>query len=381
MSSRTISETDLPVASPEAEGVDAAALEKLDDYVASKMPELHSLVIVRNGNLVWERYIGGNERDLDFAGGDSGAEVPVGEAYPASFDASQVHNVKSVTKCFMSALIGIAIAEGYIESVDTTIGELLRDHFTDEINPRKKEITVSHLLKMRSGLIWDELGYIILKWMQSGDPIGYTLRDQSPAYAPDTVWEYSTADTHLLSACLTKATGMSALEFADSHLFSKLGITERRWTVSPDGYNVGGSELCLRPRDMAKFGQLYLQDGRWNDEQLVPAEWVELTIAHQPDVFPETALAYVSRAYAFEPGNDLKRYREGYGHKWWRATLAGHSTYYAAGMGGQYIFVFDDLDLVVVQTASSLYVPENRGLDRAFSGYRLMEDVVLPAIG
>lgn len=372
-----------PTASPASQGIDAAPLGRLDEYVASVMPELHSLILVRHGLLVFERYFGAHERDLLWTGGGEGAELPLGEPYPTCFDPDQVHNVKSVTKCFISALIGIAIDEGLLAG-HRTLGDLVPQAFSADVDPRKRDIAVEHLLTMRSGLDWQEYGWIAGRWVQSGDPFGFAMREQGVVAEPGSRWEYSSSDTHLLSACLTAATGMPALDFADRTLLGHLGIRTRRWPADRHGYSIGGSELCVSPRDMAKLGLLYLQRGRWGDEQVVPGAWVERTIAPQPGVDADTVMGYLT-TFGISPTGDMRRYRQGYGQAWWRATLGGHPTYYAAGHGGQYVFVFDDLDLVVVQAARGNIEPKEPTIqgvvDRIFSGYRLMEELVLPSIG
>ncbi|MBI1850282.1 MAG: serine hydrolase [Planctomycetes bacterium] len=373
-----------PTASPESQGVDSRMLERLPKYVAERMPELHGLVLVRHGHLVWERYFPAQERDLVWTGGGQGLELPWSEPYATGESANQLHNVKSVTKCFVSALVEIAISKGLMKP-QQTLGDFLPSAFTEGVDPKKRRISVENLLTMRSGLEWEELGMIAGRWVQSGDPFGFTMREQKVVAEPGERWDYSSADTHVLSACLTAATGMPALEFADRHLFSRLGIRARRWSADTRGYTIGASELCLTPRDMAKLGLLYLHRGRWDGEPVVPEEWVALTIAPQPGVTSDTILGYLASA-GVPTNEDMRRYRQGYGYKWWRGTLAGHPTYYAAGHGGQYVFVFDDLDLVVVQTAKSrlepqdLFSPPRSVGDRLFSGYKLMEDLVLPAV-
>lgn len=360
-------------AEPEKLGFDRQMLERADTLVPELAPHIQSTVVVRHGVIVWERYYGGYCADIDWLQ----REGPLysAEPYPAAFDLTQVHNVKSVTKCFTSALLGIAVGDGLID-LDARIGDLLADRFVGGVDPAKKQITVRHLITMRSGLEWVENGSITLDWARSGDLVRFSLSRQRLVDVPGSTWRYSTADTQLLAACLATAVGGNLLTFADNKLFGPLGFSHHRWGAEPNGLNIGGSELCLTPRDMARFGLLFLRDGLWGDLRLVDEAWVTLSTAGQSDVDAETIRHGLPLTDESLPEQDP--YRNGYGYAWWRTALAEHPVYYAAGYGGQIITVVEDLDLVVVQTAA-IDVPADELPPRSRAQMRLLDELIIPA--
>jgi CubicO group peptidase (beta-lactamase class C family) len=259
--------------------------------------------------------------------------------------ASDTSNVFSVTKSFVGALIGIALADGSLRSIDQTLAELLPAYAAD-MEPEEAAITLRQLLTMTAGLP-EELGRDLPEWMLTDDWVRSILAEpleQSPGEG----FAYSNASSHLLSAILTEATGMSVLDYARASLFDPLGITSRptpdllftveenalvyeradfAWPHDPQGFSMGFSFLKLTARDMAAFGRLYLDGGRWQDKQVVPTAWVDAATTDQVQVDSAT---------------------EGYGYQWWVTTAGGHAAYAAAGYGGQLIEVVPDLRLVAV---------------------------------
>jgi CubicO group peptidase (beta-lactamase class C family) len=273
------------------------------DYIADHGAEVHSVLVVRNGTLVMEAYF-----------------------HP--YNQSRVHSLTSCSKSFLSALVGIAVDEGYLNLDDRAL-DFFPDRTIGNDSPLKREITVEHLLLMRSGLDWPEssVSYnssdnILRQMWDSPDWTQFVL-DRSMATAPGTTFNYSTGDSQLLTAILEQATGVSTQQFARLRLFEPLGISSTywRWTSAPDGVAFGGGGLSLTPRAMAKFGYLYLQGGVWEGRQVVPAEWVEASVT------PAT-----------------------YGYQWWRLAGGGYA---ALGFGGQRIVVVPDLELVLVITGDS----------------------------
>jgi CubicO group peptidase (beta-lactamase class C family) len=228
----------------------------------------------------------------------------------------------------ISALIGIALREGYIHSLNQKLVEFYPEYITPTSDPRIKDITIEHLLTMTSG--FEQEPSLGEDWFKS-------MLEQPVSDEPGQVFHYNSAAEHLLSGILTRSTHLTALEFANKHLFQPLGIPLPSWETDPQGNNVGGDGLSLRPRDMAKIGYLYLHQGLWDGQQLVPAEWVQASTE-------EHAKA------DFWSGS--------YGYLWWVTALEGHGAYYAAGFGGQYIYVIPDLDLVVVITGNGSAFPE-----------------------
>ncbi len=288
------------ISTPEAEGLDAAALAAV--YAkAQDMTYIHSFLVLRHGKLVAERYFNG-------------------------YTAYAADSVKSVSKSILSALAGIALQRRHLKSVEQNLATLLPDVVSETRYADKIPITLKHLLTMHSGL------YSIRRetyrtWVQSANWVTHVL-EKPLEWTPGTVFSYSTGDSHLVAVALTKAAGISAFDFAQQHLFQPLGIRLTAWKTDPQGYAHGGNDMFLTPRDMAKFGLLYLNKGRHNGQQIVPAAWVaESTATHVP-------------------GPD-------YGYYWCKRQFTGHEGFSANGYGGQFIVIVPSLDLVIVTTAKS----------------------------
>jgi CubicO group peptidase (beta-lactamase class C family) len=319
-------------APPPATGLDTARLAQA--YArASELPRLRSLLVQWRGELVGERYFRGVTR-------------------------STRANIKSASKSIISALVGIAIERGAIRGVDQPIAELLPAYFDERTDPRKRAITVEDLLTMRSGLETTSF-YNYGSWVTSRNWVRDALRRpvvaERGAAGP---MIYSTGSTHVLSAALTRATGMSTFRFAERYLARPLGIRLRPWTTDPQGIYFGGNDMLMTPRDMVKFGALYLNGGRApSGRQVVPRAWVERSTQ------PRTRSGW--------SGNE-------YGYGWWVRRAAGHAAYYAWGYGGQFIFVVPDLELVVVTTSSSNVAERERGHLEAI--YALLDEYVIPAV-
>ena len=291
---------DTRTSTPEEQGIDSATLVRMFDYIADQEAEVHSVLVVRNETLVTEAYF-----------------------HP--YNRNRVHILTSCSKSFLSALVGIAIDDGHLNLDDKAL-DFFPDRTIANDSPLKQEITVEHLLLMRSGLDWPESSVSYSSsnniLSQMWDSPGWTqfVLDRPMATTPGTTFNYSTGDSQFLTAVLEQATGMSTQKFARMHLFEPLGVspTYWRWSSAPDGVAFGGGGLSLTPRAMAKFGYLYLQGGVWEGRQVVPADWVEASVT------PAT-----------------------YGYQWWRLAGGGYA---ALGFGGQRIVVVPDLDLVVVIT-------------------------------
>jgi CubicO group peptidase (beta-lactamase class C family) len=221
----------------------------------------------------------------------------------------------------------------------------------------KGGITLRDLLMMRSGLKWGEANWqVIPLWESDLDQMQriLSLPLENP---PGETWNYSTADAHLIGGILTRATGVSLLDYANAHLFEPLGITGVEWDTDSRGYNVGGSGLALTPREMAKFGYLYLNNGLWDGEQIVPAEWVALTTSTQDE---ETD----------------------YGYLWWRGErefFGGYPAFAALGYGGDMIFVYPELDLVAV-AKTSYFVTATAARQQEDAVMGLIREYIFPAV-
>jgi CubicO group peptidase (beta-lactamase class C family) len=320
-------------AAPAEQGMDPAVLDDLDAIVPPGYPSVRSVLVVRHGYLVVERYWQG---------------VKAGDG----------HDVRSVTKSFVSALVGIALRDQHLRGLDQTVEELLADHLPATADPRLRRATVEQLLTMTSGLAGDDASLggddaILLEMLNSPDWVRHILGRRLDR-APGEDAAYSSATSHLLSAIVADATGQSTLDFARAKLFDPLGIaaddaleqTVRHWPPTPaedeayerapvawprdpQGYHYGGGGLRLPARDLAKFGYLYLNGGRWDGTQVVPGDYVAASTRPQS-----------------EPGGPGD-----YGYQWWVTNETGHGGFRAQGYGGQLIQVLPDLDLVVVVTS------------------------------
>jgi CubicO group peptidase (beta-lactamase class C family) len=286
---------------PTSEEFDVSSLDEADQRILEHQPQVRSLLVVHNGKLVYEKYYRGASPD---------------DAY----------NIKSVSKSFISALVGIALDQHILRSLDQPIAEFLPEYFTPQTDPRKLRVTLRDLLTMTAGFEWEENGPITAQWARSEDCAKFVIESEL-VHEPGSVFNYSTAVSHLMAIILERASGMSALEFAEKHLFKQTGITVRRWERDPRGHYVGGSEMYMTARDLARFGFLFLNQGQWDEEQILSKEWV---------------LQSTRRQSAGEP------MAASYGYYWWLGQDHGFPVFFAQGYGGQVIYVVPDLDLVVV---------------------------------
>ena len=287
-------------ASPsEKQGLDSEVLGQLSSYVKETCPNPGSVLIVRNGYIVFEEYYIGSEEDLS--------------------------QLACVTKSVTSALIGIAFKEGYLKSVDQKMIDFFPEFVSDELNPKVNEITIRHLLTMSTGFGRDDMG------IMNPDLIKDMFHQPLPT-EPGQEFSYSTTSSNILSMIITKATGMKALEFGNKYLFKPLGISNIRWEDAY-GYTYGGLGIQLTTRDMAKIGYLYLKNGRWGKKEILTPEWIAESTHVQIDV-PKSQ----------------KTTNENYGYHWWVRSTGGCQSYFAWGAGGKFIYVIPDLDIVTVTT-------------------------------
>jgi CubicO group peptidase (beta-lactamase class C family) len=297
---------------------------------ASELPQLRSLLVSWRGELIAEHYASG--------GG-----------------AARLANIKSASKSIIAALVGIAIERGLIKSLK----EPIKTYFPElgqDVDRRKQAITVEDLLTMRSGLA-STSGRNYGAWVQSGNWVRAVLA-RPMVSEPGTEMEYSTGSSHLLSAILTRVAGTSTWQFAQDALARPLGMSLARWPQDPQGIYFGGNEMLLTPKQMLAIGELYLKRGDVNGRQIVPASWVDQSCV------PRTTSAYDS---------DRR-----YGYGWWIQDFDGGTACFAWGYGGQYIFVFRELDLVVTATSSTAVSEERRGHRRRL--FELIEEHVLAPV-
>lgn len=278
--------------------------------------------------------------------------VIIDEYYQDGYDENSLFAMHSCSKSFTSALVGIAIEQGYIGGVDDLLADYLPQVY-ELGNPGKEQITLYHLLTHTSGLEWYEWSGSYSNWNEfqsSPNWVEYIL-GRNLVSTPGTVFNYSTGNTHLLTAALEAAVGMSAFDYAKENLFGPLGITTAEWGTDPQGITDGGNGIRINARDAARFGQLYLNGGVWEGEQVVPAAWVA-----------ESTTAKNNGA-----GDGVGSY----GYQWWTRTFGSgnYNTYYAYGAWGQYIFVVPELNLVTV--IASHYPGDNHAPRPYFTDYVL----------
>jgi len=318
-----------PTSTPEEQAMDSGQLEAMMAYVDEHDIPIDSVVVVRHGQILFERYGPGYSPDMS-------------------------HALHSVTKSVTSMLAGIAVDQGAIKGVDVPIAELLPGYTSANPDPRRDQITLEHLLTMSSGIDWLEHEYPYedprnpaAQAGQSSDMVQFML-DRPMAYTPGEVWAYNSGGSAMLGAIVEEATGRDLATFAREFLFDPIGIGPVYWEHMADGHYAAGGGLHMTPRDMARLGYLMLHRGKWDGQQILSGGWV----------------ARSTQSYHQADGP------AGYGYQWW--ILPEEQGFAAMGRWQQRIYVLPAADMVVVFTAdireSSLYSVD-----------RLLYTFVLPA--
>ncbi|MGY4474140.1 serine hydrolase domain-containing protein [Bradyrhizobium sp. USDA 3364] len=341
------------IAAPGSVGMDGDRLCGIAARLGLRSSEIHSVVLVRHGKLVFEQY---------FAGIDQPWGHPEGRV---DFTATTKHDMRSASKSVTSLLVGIAIDRKLIASADEPVVKFFPEHQSAK-KAGWDAITLRHLLTMSSGIKWDET----LPWNDpkndephlafDADPIGYVLAKPIAA-PPDTLWNYSGGGTDLLGSIVEQVAGKPLEAFARETLFQPLGITDLEWKTYKNGKVAAASGLRLRPRDAAKIGQLVLNGGKWNGRQIVSADWITQSIAPRFQ-----AVGYF--------GGTLF-----YGYQWWvgRSLAGGKEVRWvgAFGWGGQRIIVVPDLDLVMMTTAAQYGQPKE-----GLAAMDILANIIIPAV-
>jgi CubicO group peptidase (beta-lactamase class C family) len=327
---------------PASVGMDARKFTDLEEMIRSQYGNINGIVIVRKGYIAFERYYNGCG-PLD------------------------THHVASVTKSVTSALTGIAIDAGYIKSVDQKVLEFFPEYVTGAGDIQKRAITLKHLLTMTAPFAWNTTNKRSFEPLdrlrRQRDWVTFTLNLMGRNGLPGR-FQYCTAATHLLSAIITRATGQCAREFANERLFQPTGMKVipdykmkafgledvfgeklKGWIHDPDGYTIGGWGLTITPRDMARFGFLYLNGGVWDGQQVVPAAWIDESTAPN--------------------AND-------YGYLWWLRDEGGLRIFSALGSGGNVICCIPEKDLVIAIASKIIMKPRDR--------WPLFEKCIIPAV-
>ena len=309
---------ELPRSTPEAQGVSSPAVLSFVD-AADNLDAMHSFMLVRHGQVV-------------------------AEGWWTPYHAHARHQLYSLSKSFTSTAVGLAISEGKL-SVDDEVLKFFPDDAPTEPSANLKAMRVSDLLRMSTGQQTEPPRTAIEPWTK-------TFLKHPVPFKPGTHFLYNTSATYMQSAIVQKATGQTVLDYLRPRLFEPLAIDGPTWELSPQGISTGGYGLSVRTEDIAKFGQLYLQQGKWQGKQLVPAAWIEAATARQTS----------------NGSNPASDWDQGYGYQFWRSR---HSAYRGDGAFGQYCIVLPEQDAVIAITS---------GLKDMQSVLNLVWDKLLPGI-
>lgn len=327
---------DWPSTDPATLRMDSEKLSEIESMIKSDHSNINGIVVVRKGYIVYEKYYNG-------------------------YDPDDTHHVASVTKSVISALIGIAIDAGYITNVDQKVLDFFPEYVSNAA--QKQEITIRHLLTMTAPYPFEDWHEPLDKLCQQPDWVTYTL-DMLGEKGKLGDFKYSTAGAHLLSAIITRGTGKSAREFANERLFKPIGMKEipdykmksfgfedlfgknvKGWVKDPNGNSTGGWGLTLTPRDMARFGLLYLNGGIWDNNEIISKTWIDESTMINPNY---------------------------YGYLWWVHEEDGIFAYLARGDGGNVICCIPEKDLVVAIASEFIMNPRDR--------WELIKECVIPAV-
>jgi CubicO group peptidase (beta-lactamase class C family) len=310
---------DLPRSRPEAQGVAPAAIRDFVQAADKQLDSLHSFMLVRHGQVV-------------------------AECWWAPYAANTPHMLFSLSKSFTSTAVGLAAAEGKL-SIDDPVLKFFPDDAPANPSANLKAMRLSDLLRMSTGQQTEPPRRPDETWAK-------TFLAHGVSFKPGTHFLYNTSGTYMLSAAVQKATGQTVLDYLKSRLFEPLGIENPTWETNSQGISVGGYGLSIRTEDIAKFGQLYLQKGKWNGKQLVPEAWVAAATARQTS----------------NGSNPASDWDQGYGYQFWRCR---HGAFRGDGAFGQYCVVLPEQDAVVAITS---------GLNNLQAVLNLVWDKLLPGL-
>jgi CubicO group peptidase (beta-lactamase class C family) len=320
-------------------------IKLLQDSINSGIyPNIHSVLLLRNNKLVYEQYWNGHDenRRTNFVG-------------QTVHHRDSLHDIRSITKSITSAAVMLALNQGKIKNLDQRLFDFF-PAFSKYAEGKKKDITIRHLLTMTSGLNWQESYNDSLKIHDVSYAMDYILR-QPLVNVPGSKFSYNSASSQLLAQIVEKATGMDIEKFTVRHLFEPLGITNFDWTIEKNDLICAWAGLRLRSRDMLKFGMLYLNNGKWNDKQIISSNLVEESMR--------------THIYSEEP--------YGYGYQFWTLVDSVQNqpvkTIEASGNGGQKIEINKEGNFILVITAGNY---DTKYL--AKTSYDLYLDFVCPSI-
>jgi len=314
---------DWGVSTPGEQGLDPMLVAEL--YLeASELETLYGLLVIKNGQLIAERYFNG------------------GSVEQKAFMAS-------ATKSFTSALVGIALDQGCLSSVDQKMIDFFPE-FAGQINdPRKEQITIRDLLQMRSGYVWEErTSYMDSLFSSRGYWLPFIV-EFPLTNDPGTEFGYSNVSSHILGVIVARGCDTDLKSYAQEYLFPPIDAEVGDWSQDADGYYYGSHGIAQTARDRAKFGLLYLNDGEYEGNQVISADWVEDSLLRYSEKIDISGwIPGITSRYGY--------YRDlGYGYQWWSAKAGDHQFNYANGHGGNQIILLDDLDMVIVTSADRLF--------------------------
>lgn len=304
-----IHKEDWTASTPEVQGLDSKILA-LAYNEAENLSFVDALLVSKNCVLVSEKYYNGYDRLLG-------------------------HNVKSISKSFLSAVAGIALRENFLQNPEQKMLDFFPEYNSPGLDPRKRDITVWHLLTQKAGYQHERFNYSQIfgssNWIKACIEFPLT-------YDPGTVFSYNTAQTHLISGIITKSSGMTTRQFAEIYLLEPLNISVKDWSRDPQGIYFGGNNMYFTPRDLIRFGQLYINNGKMDGKQIVPSEWVE---GSWKDYSAQQNVNW-------GPLCNI-----GYGYLWWLGKMDKYQMYLAIGYGGQFIIDIPSINMIIVTTADS----------------------------
>lgn len=353
--------------SPSEESMNRDLLANLGEkFTEGQYGYIDHMLIIKNGTIVYEK-----SYEHDYAKINEGRDTTYryynANLYPYHKNTG-LHSMQSVTKSITSVVIGIAIANGDFPDVDVKMMEFFAEDDVQHLDNKKQNITIEDLLTMTPGFEWNEFSvpYHHPKndcrlMEESSDWITFVV-NRPMAYAPGTHFAYSSGVSQLLSAIFYKSAGMTISDYAKKHLFAPLGIQDFYWQETPKGLPDTEGGLFLYPGDLAKIGQLYLQEGKWGELQILPKNWVR-----------DSGQMHVSDTGLYGDGKQNR----GFGYHWWILPYAiGEKTsriYAALGYGGQRLFIVPGHDLVAVFTGWNIYEFDALHI-------RVFQDFVLKAV-
>ena len=303
---------DWKISTPKEQGLDPMIVAELY-YNAKKLETIYSLLIVKNGYLIAEGYF--NDGSV-----------------------KQKNILASVTKSYTSALVGIALEQRLLSNIDQKMLDFFPELASKISDPRKQKITLRNLIEMRAGYPWEKTHADLINGLFSGHHYPHLIEEFPLVSGPGNRFHYSNMTSNWIGLIIARSSGMSLKAYAEKNLFTRLGMKVGKWIQDAEGNNIGCGGLHLSARDAAKFGFLYLNNGKFNGNQIVPENWVKDSLqTYSVNEGPKKKVGHF---------HDI-----GYGYHWWSAKINNHRINFAWGHGGQLIVLLDHLNMAVVTAA------------------------------